>query len=159
MLAFNCSIQVMHLRIESPVDTPLASVKMGFTRELFLRLNPPFPPVKLLRFDGCEKGDEVGLELNFILFKQKWISDITDSGEKEGQWFFLDEGRKLPFFLRSWKHQHVVQSVSKSESKIIDDIHFTTGTLLTDLLLFPALYVQFLYRKPIYKKYFKATAT
>ncbi len=144
----------MHLRIESPVSSSLQNVKAGFTKELFLKLNPPFPPVKLLRFDGCKKGDEVALELNFIFFKQKWVSDITDSGEKEGQWFFLDEGRELPFFLKSWKHEHVVQSVSESESKIIDDIHFTTGTLLTDLLLFPALYVQFLYRRPIYRRIF-----
>jgi len=145
----------MKIRITTQVDASLETVKEGFTKDLFLSLNPPFPPVRLLQFDGCKTGDKVALELNFILFKQQWISDITDDGQNKKEWFFLDEGTKLPFFLKSWKHRHIVEKKGAS-SNIIDDITFTTGTLFTDILFYPALLGQFLYRKPIYKRIFKS---
>jgi ligand-binding SRPBCC domain-containing protein len=143
----------MKLRITTDVKASLPSVKAGFTQDLFLSLNPPFPPVKLRQFDGCKKGDRVELELNFIFFKQRWVSDITDDEETEDRWFFIDEGTTLPFFLKSWRHHHSVEKRSAG-SAIIDDITFSTGTLLTDLLMYPALLGQFLYRKPVYKRIF-----
>ena len=145
----------MKLRIETKVRASLKEVKSGFTKDLFLRLNPPFPPVKLIEFGGCEKGDKVVLELNFILFKQHWISDITEDQQSEKRWYFVDIGSKLPFFLKSWRHHHEVQS-NQTGSVIIDDITFTTGTLITDLIMYLPLYGQFLYRKPIYKSIFKS---
>ncbi|MEQ8581904.1 MAG: hypothetical protein RIC30_16820 [Marinoscillum sp.] len=143
----------MRIVIRTSVSADLKEVKQGFTEQLFLSLNPPFPPVKLLRFDGCEKGDQVALELNFLLFKQQWISEITESADRTGSWSFVDVGRKLPFFLRTWEHRHVVIQVGKG-AEIVDDIRFSTGALLSDVLLYPVLWAQFLYRKPIYKKWF-----
>lgn len=143
----------MKIRIISKVDAPLSKVKSGFTADLFLALNPPFPPVILLQFDGCQRGDKVALELNFLLFKQTWISEITEEGETQNEWFFVDIGRKLPFFLKRWKHRHIVATESAG-SKIIDEITYSTGTLVSDVLLYPALVAQFWYRKPIYKKRF-----
>ncbi|MEM9895102.1 MAG: hypothetical protein AAF789_01920 [Bacteroidota bacterium] len=144
---------MMRLRIETEVNSSLATIKAGFTQELFLALNPPFPPVKLNQFDGCEKGDWVKLQLNFFLFKQEWVSLITEDSFEEKKWYFVDEGKKLPVFLQKWKHRHIVQQ-KEGFSLIIDDITFSTGTVLTNLLMLPALYLQFLYRKPIYKKSF-----
>ncbi len=144
----------MKLRISTRVNAPLQTVKNGFNQDLFLSLNPPFPPVKLLQFDGCEKGDRVKLELNFIFFRQDWVSDITEDAETTERWYFIDEGTKLPFFLRSWKHHHSVER-NGNGSVIIDDITFSTGMILTDLLMYPALLGQFLYRKPVYKRKFQ----
>ena len=144
----------MKLRIETKVNATLETVKAGFTQDLFLNLNPPFPPVKLLEFGGCRQGDKVALQLNFIFFKQHWISDITEDHASTDRWFFVDEGTRLPFFLKSWKHHHEVQSEGKG-ALIIDDIHYTTGTLLTDVLMYLPLLGQFLYRKPIYRKIFR----
>lgn len=144
----------MHLKIKTAVASSLEEVKQGFNQELFLKLNPPFPPVRLVKFDGCKAGDEVSLELNFLLFKQLWVSDIVEDKHEQEQWYFVDEGRKLPFFLKSWKHIHRVE-VSGDGAIIIDDISFSTGTIFTDWLMYPALYFQFLYRKPIYKKVFR----
>lgn len=144
---------MMRIKIETKVQASLNEVKAGFTDELFLKLNPPFPPVKLEKFDGCKTGDQVVIILNFILFKQTWISDITEDKEENGSWYFVDQGTKLPFFLSKWRHHHGVKSESIG-SKIIDDITYSTGTLLTDLIIYPLLYGQFLYRKPIYKKVF-----
>ncbi len=145
-----------HVRIQiaTKVGASRDAVKAGFTKELFLSLNPPFPPVKLLEFGGCKTGDKVSLELNFIFFKQHWVSDIIEDNEDASGWYFVDKGIKLPFFLKRWQHRHVVKD-SPDGSLIIDDIHFSTGTILSDLFMYPLLFGQFLYRKPIYKKLFK----
>ena len=143
----------MRITIKTHVNAAISEVKEGFTEDLFLSLNPPFPPVKLLQFDGCKQGDKVALELNFLLFKQRWVSGITEDAESGERWHFVDQGTTLPFFLKSWKHTHIVENATEG-STIIDDINFTTGTMLTDLLFYPALLGQFLYRKPIYKKIF-----
>ncbi|NQZ74747.1 MAG: hypothetical protein HRT61_01340 [Ekhidna sp.] len=144
----------MRVRIKTSVVASLETVKEGFTEDLFLKLNPPFPPVELLRFDGCKKNDVVALELNFILFRQYWISVITEDQDNESEWFFVDKGSQLPFFLKRWRHRHVVQQ-SGEGAVIIDDITYSTGTILTDLIMYPALLGQFLYRKPVYKRIFK----
>ncbi|MEM6642713.1 MAG: hypothetical protein AAF616_07015 [Bacteroidota bacterium] len=145
----------MHIRIKTQVGASLKSVKDGFTKDLFVALNPPFPPVKVLQFDGCKKGDQVSLFLNFFLFKQKWISVITEDEETHSEWFFVDRGETLPFFLKKWEHRHIVQQDGNT-TYIIDDITFSTGTILTDLLFYPAMLAQFAYRKPVYQKIFAA---
>ena len=142
----------MHLRIVTLVKSPLQRVKEGFNEELFLALNPPFPPVRVLEFGGCDQGDRVSLELNFIFFKQKWVSLITEDHFGENEWYFIDQGIQLPFFLKTWSHKHIVRG--KSRVEIIDDINYTTGSLITDLFLSPLLFLQFLYRKPIYRRKF-----
>ncbi len=144
----------MQLKVKTVVSADLKTVKEGFTQELFLALNPPFPKVKLARFDGCKKGDKVSLVLNFLLFKQHWNSDIIEDKQTEKKWLFVDVGVKLPFFLKKWRHQHEVISNHKG-STIVDDINYTTGTILTDLLMWPLMAGQFLYRKPIYKNRFR----
>ena len=144
----------MRLVIKTFVRSSLSDARTGFTQALFLKLNPPFPPVKLKQFDGCKTGDIVHLELNFLLFWQEWISLITRDGNDDKEWWFIDEGTKLPFFLKTWKHHHRVVRVTADISEIIDDVTFSTGTILTDLLMYPALYLQFVYRKPIYKRFF-----
>jgi hypothetical protein len=64
----------MRIRITTLVTQNYRQVADRFDQNLFKALNPPFPPVKLLRFDGSRKGDEVHLQLNFLLFKQVWKS-------------------------------------------------------------------------------------
>ena len=145
----------MNIKINTKVEATLSKVRNGFTEDLFLSLNPPFPPVRLLEFGGCHTGDKVALELNFIFFKQEWVSDIIEDNESEHEWSFVDVGTKLPFFLKSWKHVHKVRD-DNGDSIIIDDITFSTGLFLLDVLMYPLLLLQFLYRKPIYKKIFSA---
>lgn len=126
----------------------------GFNQSLFEALNPPFPPVKLLRFDGSTKGDVVSLELDFILFKQVWESHIVEHGQTSKEWYFVDEGRKLPFFLRYWRHRHRVVQAG-THARIIDNITFKTPFWLMDYLLYPVMWLQFAYRKPVYKRVFQ----
>jgi ligand-binding SRPBCC domain-containing protein len=144
---------VLTLNISTEVDGNFRAVFQGFSRDLFLRLNLPLPPVKLLRFDGMGVGDEVHLELNFIFFRQRWISRITAFEESENEIFFVDEGIQLPFFLQSWRHCHRIVD-RQGQATIIDEITFQAPNRLLSLLLLPTLYLQFLYRKPIYKRFF-----
>ncbi len=155
----------MKLLLQTPVRQPLAKVWAGFDRALFNQLAPPFPPVEVIRFDGCLKGDVVHLRLNFIFFKQDWISDIIDQQtigmlnhgmpDHPDEIFFVDQGTKLPFFLRYWHHRHrLVRDTQTGGTLVIDDITFRTPTLLTDYLFYPLMWLQFAYRKPIYKRVF-----
>ncbi|UZD21503.1 hypothetical protein PBT90_18470 [Algoriphagus halophytocola] len=140
----------MKISISTPVNQDYLTVKKGFNSDLFEKLNPPFPPVKLLLFDGSEVGDMVSLELDFLLFKQTWTSEITESEVSASEYYFVDVGVQLPFFLQTWRHKHRILNLG-DESIIRDEIEFTSPI---SWLLYPVLYLQFLYRKPIYKKIF-----
>jgi ligand-binding SRPBCC domain-containing protein len=147
----------MHLKVESKVSRNYKEVFEGFTESLFLRLNPPFPKVKLLKFDGCKKGDKVVIELNFLLFKQIWESDIIDFQESEQEIFFIDRGNRLPFFLKEWQHKHRIVRIKgavENQTMIIDDIEYNCPFWLPSFLMYIPLYLQFMYRRPIYKKVF-----
>lgn len=143
----------MQIIIETNVEQNYLSVKEGFNEQLFKKLAPPFPPVKLLQFDGSKKGDVVSLELNFIFFKQKWTSDIIADETNEQEYYFIDKGVELPFFLKEWEHKHRI--INNGQGSIIrDEITYKGPFGLFTVLLYPALYLQFLYRKPIYRKIF-----
>lgn len=145
----------MRFVIRTDVSADLQKVWANFNENLFQALAPPFPPINLLRFDGSLKNDEVHLELNFLLFKQVWISKIAEQAAKENEIYFVDEGIKLPFFLGYWRHKHLMQALPEGGTQITDDITFEAPIKALSWLLFPALYLQFLYRKPVYKRYFK----
>jgi ligand-binding SRPBCC domain-containing protein len=144
----------MKITIKTTVEQDYLSVKEGFNESLFTKLSPPFPPVKLVRFDGSEKGDLVSLELNFIFFRQKWVSEITEDKTTEEEFYFIDQGIELPFFLKYWRHKHRI--IKSGEKSIIrDEISFKAPFTLLTLLLYPAMLLQFGFRIPVYKKIFK----
>ena len=143
----------MKINIETKVNQSLQTVWQGFDLALFKKLSPPFPPVEIKEFGGCLKGDKVHLRLNFLLFKQDWISDIIDQQTTEQEIFFIDRGSKVPFFLAEWHHKH--RLIKDDSGTIIrDEITFKTPFLLTNYIFYPLIYLQFLYRKPIYRKIF-----
>jgi len=147
----NIKITPKKILIQTSVDADFQTVVSNFNRNLFEALKPPLMPLKLLRYDGQETGDQVHLDLGF---GQRWISLISDHGQTESEWFFVDEGQVLPKPLRHWKHIHKIIKQTESKTLIIDDISFSSGSSLLDLLLYPFLYFQFALRKPAYKKYF-----
>lgn len=148
----------MKINIETSVNQSVAQVWEQFDDKLLMQLSPPFPPVRLISF-GQKIGEKVTLELNFFIKRQLWVSKITDSYLTADEAYFIDEGEQLPFFLSYWKHKHRIvkneTSPDGSGSIIIDEIEFRTPTILTDYIFYPILYLQFLYRKPIYRKFFK----
>ncbi len=142
----------MKIIIETSVKQSVEKVWEQFDEKLLIKLSPPFPPVKLISF-GRKIGEKVTMELNFFIIRQLWVSKITDFYFTVHETYFIDEGEQLPFFLKYWKHKHIIVKY-KAGSKIIDEIEFRTPTILTDYIFYPILYLQFLYRKPIYRKIF-----
>lgn len=144
----------IHVRIATEVAASLPAVHAAFTRTLLERLNPPFPPAKLLRYDGEQPGNEVWIELNFILFKQVWKSVITEQQQTTIAVYFIDKGVQLPFFLRSWQHKHLLEALPGGGTRIVDELRFTTPFWLPGILAQPLFAGLMLYRKPIYKRVF-----
>jgi ligand-binding SRPBCC domain-containing protein len=145
----------MNLLFKTPIRRPVEVIKEGFNRDLFLNLAPSLIPFQLKRFDGCVKGDEVHVEVGPGFFKQEWISLIASSETNASGWSFMDEGKVLPWPLKSWKHHHRVDKLSPSESLIVDDIHYRTSSVVLDFLIKPFLWSVFAIRPRRYKKFFK----
>ena len=146
----------MHIILRTAVAQPPAQVMAGFTRELFIALAPPFPKLRLLRFDGCRTGDQVEIELDTLVKRLPWTSLIVDDGQlADGTLFFVDEGQTLPPPLRYWRHRHLIQPGPQGGSIIVDDLEYRTATPALDALLYPAIWAQFAWRKPIYRRWFR----
>lgn len=155
---------MMRLNLTTAVDMPYDQVFAGFTKELLMQLAPPFPRLTLERFDGCRKGDTVHLKMHLPLAPaQDWISVIVEDGEIRNhtdfrdEYFFVDEGTTLPFFLKSWRHTHRIVRADHG-SVIVDSIEFAAWGGL-DLLVYPFLWLSFAYRQPVYKRVFARQST
>ena len=121
----------------------------GFTEQLFLALAPPFPLIKLLRFDGYKTNNIIHVKLFGII---NWVNMISKHGSNKQKTWFVDEGTKLPFFLQLWQHKHRIIA-EQNNTVIVEDISYTTPFILLDYLLYPLLWLQFAYRIPVYKQY------
>ena len=146
----------MHVILRTAVAQAPAQVMAGFTRELFVALAPPFPKLTVRRFDGCRTGDQVEIELDTLVKRLLWTSLIVDDGQlADGTLFFVDEGQTLPPPLRYWRHRHLIQPGPQGGSIIVDDLEYRTATPALDALLYPAMWAQFAWRKPIYRRWFR----
>jgi ligand-binding SRPBCC domain-containing protein len=139
----------MNITLRSKVIGDLTTVYNRFDHNLFRYLLPP--GAQLIEFGGSKKGDIVHLKLPLA---GEWISEITEDGRTEDSWYFIDEGRKLPFPLKKWKHKHILHDAGKS-TIIEDNMNFSTGNIITDILFYPVLLLSFLPRLWQYKSYFK----
>ena len=144
----------MKLFISTTIPSHYKKIMEGFDLKLFKALKPPLMALDVVRFDGCNVGDEVHLNVGLGPFKTKWVSLITDNQENENETYFVDEGKHLPFPLKSWKHIHRVVKNDEEASEIQDNIEYSTGNRALDVLMYPVLYFQFAARKPVYKKFF-----
>lgn len=145
----------MKILIQSKISREKDEVVAGFDLELFKALKPPLLNLEVPRFDGCQTGDEVHLEIKAGPIKKKWVSLITDHGDSKEEWYFVDEGKLLPAPLKRWRHKHIVRKINDESTLIIDDIEYSTNNLMMDILIYPAMFFQFWLRKPAYKKFFK----
>lgn len=144
----------MKIVLRTKVEQDYQTVYKRFDRDLFLALKPPLMPLKLLRFDGSRKGDQVHIQLGAGTLSARWDALIVADEQNDTECYFVDEGIRLPFFLKKWKHKHRIQK-DGSTSIIIDDIFYQTPNFLLDYIMYPIMYLQFYMRKPVYKRYFK----
>jgi ligand-binding SRPBCC domain-containing protein len=122
-----------------------------FDKALFLKLAPPLPVSKLIRFDGCKTKDVVALKIRIFFTWHLWESLIVSNEDTVNEINFVDKGTTLPFFLSSWEHRHrIIQE--NNDVLIIDDIEFFAHNKVLTILSYPILYLIFAMRKPIYRK-------
>ena len=91
----------MNITLRSTVKADLNTVYTRFDADLFRYLLPP--GAELIAFGGSRKGDLVHLKLPVA---GEWLSEITEDGQTEDMCYFIDEGRTLPFPLKTWTHKH-----------------------------------------------------
>ncbi len=145
---------MMHIVISTEVNGFYLDLIDHFDENLFRFLLPKILPVRLIEFGGSKKGDKV--HLRFLgLIQADWISRIVEHGVNDNEAYFVDEGVSVPFGITKWRHRHVVRHLSQEKSFIIDDIHFAGQNRFMTFLLYPILYLSFLPRKSLYKKYFR----
>lgn len=92
------------------------------------------------------------------MMKQRWKNIITELKTSATECFFVDEGLELPGMFSKWRHKHLIRSGKDGRTEIVDDISYESGNKLLTWLIFPAVYLQFAYRKPVYRKYFREKA-
>ncbi|MCP2043032.1 hypothetical protein [Pontibacter sp. HSC-36F09] len=143
----------MLLHLKTAVEQDFRSVFHAFDEQLFRKLAPPYPRLKLLRFDGSESGDVVEVELQTGIKSFRWTSLITEREITDTAAWFVDEGQEVPPPLRKWRHKHLVTQHG-SGALIHDIIDYSTGYKALDAMLYPLMLAAFGLRKPIYKKLF-----
>ncbi|SOE20150.1 Ligand-binding SRPBCC domain-containing protein [Spirosomataceae bacterium TFI 002] len=144
----------MELKIQTTVQRDHLYVWQNFNQTLFEKLSPPFPKAKLIQYDGNEVGCKVDIELDFLIFKNRWLSVITENGETKNGLYFRDQGEKLPFFLGKWSHKHIIEPYQNGQTIIKDEVSFEAPIPWLSFLLYPLIWGQFLWRIPIYKRTF-----
>ena len=144
----------MKIKISTKVNKSYEEVFKNFNQPLLEKLTPPLIPFKLLKFDGSKKGDDIHIQLNILGLKQLWITHVIEDSHDKEEIYFIDQSSKLPFFLTFWKHKHRILN-RKTGSQIIDEIEYRTPHFLLDYLCYPVMYLQFYFRKHIYKEEFK----
>ncbi len=142
-----------NFQITCRVSASLHYVWSQFDQNLLAKLAPPFPIARIIQFDGCQVNDKVCIELDFLLYKTRWNSEITAYQADATSYVFVDEGTRVPFGIKIWRHEHRIESISENESAVIDKIQFQTNYKLLDWLLFPLIWGMIAYRLPLYKKY------
>jgi ligand-binding SRPBCC domain-containing protein len=149
----------MRLLLRTRVSQPAEIVFRRFNQQLLQQLNPPFPVARIVRYDGQQPGHEVHIRLHFGLFAQQWHSVIGPEVRMGPlEWSFEDIGTRLPFFLRHWHHIHRVRAHPDGTSTVEDDIRFRTPWYAPGPIVWLLLWGTFVYRKPIYRRVFRAGA-
>jgi ligand-binding SRPBCC domain-containing protein len=95
------------------------------------------------------------LEINLLGIRQQWHSEITTRYEGEQIFWFVDEGRKLPFFLTHWVHIHRVVGLPDGTSELQEDVRYDTPWWVPGFAVRLALLQMFTARRPIYRRWFE----
>ena len=140
---------MINITLRSKVSGELTAIYKHFDADLFRYLLPP--GAQLIEFGGSKQGDKVHLKLPFA---GDWISEITEDGASEDLCYFIDEGRKLPFPLKEWRHTHMLHRQGNN-TIVEDNMNFSTGNIITDILFYPVLFLSFFPRVWQYNRYFK----
>lgn len=146
----------MRFQILTKVRGDHRSVFLKFDQSLLLKLTPPGMKMELIRFQEPDAPNgSIQLRVTILgIIRQDWENVFSHYELGPEECHFVDEGKVLPFPMRLWRHDHRVLADGPDHAIINDDITFKTTFLLMDWLLFPILWLQFRYRRPIYRRIF-----
>lgn len=145
----------MKILLKTEVAGTVEEVFARFDNDLLLALNPPWVKMKFVHVDPPNQvGAIIHIKVWFLgLFRQEWKNYVSEYSPSPTQSFFVDEGQVMPGVLRAWRHKHIVQQKG-NHVEIVDDIHFRAPFLVLGWMMYPVLWFQFYYRKPIYRRIF-----
>lgn len=145
---------MISLWIETKVKGQPEVIFDRFDEQLFKALKPPGMTLDVLRFDGCQIGDQIHLCVGLLGITQPWVSVITEVKRDPQECYFVDEGRKLPTPFFTWRHAHRIRKFDDQHSLIIEDIQYTCRPQFLEKVLSPLLKFQFSLRSSVYLKFF-----
>jgi ligand-binding SRPBCC domain-containing protein len=144
----------MRLLLSTEISAPSPQYVLArFDERLFRALAPPFPKLRVDRFDGCSPGDLVAITMDWGFMQQPWLSRITEAGDNTIEAWFVDEGQQLPWPFRYWRHRHLMTQSAPGRVAITEDLTYRTPLRLLDWLIRPAVWALLAYRKPIYQRW------
>ncbi len=118
----------------------------------FERLVPPWAPVRLQSFEGIREGDRAVIRLGPSPVSLRWVAehyDVVDGRQ------FCDRQVSGPF--ARWTHEHRMEPVSDTESRLIDEIEYALpagalGRQIGEWFAEPELRRQFAYRHRVTRR-------
>ncbi|MFN8393472.1 MAG: hypothetical protein U0176_02220 [Bacteroidia bacterium] len=145
----------MRFLIKTAVKGEPRKVFAGFDHNLLLKLSPPGMRIDLIHADPAEKPDGyIHLKVTMLgIIRQEWKNRFSNYEINDDRCHFVDQGDMMPFPIKLWRHDHRVERL-EGTTHIIDDVQYGTNFFLLDWLLFPVLWFQFRYRRPIYRRHF-----
>lgn len=151
-MIYCCGYRDMTIILKTEVAGNYLDIMQKFDRELFEALKPPVG-MSIREFTGSQKGDKVVLDFTFPA-KFTWQSDIIEHGQNKEKAWFVDIGSVLPWPLKSWRHEHIVERIDDHSSCIIDHMTYSCSNAAITMAVKPFLFAAFYPRKRIYKQYF-----
>lgn len=137
---------MQEILFQTKILYPFDQVKEHFNQKLFEKLLPSKSTV--LRYDGIFPGAEIHVVFSFLSKRFHWESLITQVSENTTSLFFIDEGKNLPWPLKTWVHEHRLFALNE-HSIIEDKIQYSSVLPMKCFLSF-----YFKKREKIYKDYF-----
>lgn len=142
----------MKFQMSTPVQgfSPKEIINI-FDFDLLRALSPPMMKPDLVSYGGYAPGTKIHFRLNTPFGIKDWKGSISEYRESEAEIYFTDVGLELPFGIKTWKHKHrLIRTAYGTE--IRDEVDCSFSNFMAKSFLPPGIWLQFLYRKPLYAK-------
>lgn len=152
----------IQFKVKHQVNAPLAVVWSHFQDRdhafrLFQALSKGGPPIQVSEFGGCGLGAVVALRIGPGKLSLPWLSEVTEcvASVASGACWFVDEGRTIPFGMRTFRHKHLLEGAVSGGHAITTITEDITISAPWGLHLFAALafWGQMQLRGPVYRRY------
>jgi ligand-binding SRPBCC domain-containing protein len=135
---------------ETVVDESLPEVWQFFQSTENLAQMTRMPKIAVLGDSDVYEGAKVYLRLNLLLLNFYWKGRIS---EKVDEVYFIDEGERLPWPIRSWQHVHTFKALPRNQTQMIDRV--SVRSFLPPRIMTIGLTMMFSNREKYLRRYFK----